>query len=112
VQAVQLVAAEGQQQQHPAGPQVGREEGDQVAGGAVGPVQVLHNQQHRRLRGQPLDHAKQQLEQPPLAGARDGGAGVRLAGPGEVGQQPGQVAAGRPGGRLQLGRAQLGGQAA
>jgi hypothetical protein len=50
VQAVQLVAAEGEHQQDPTGPKVGGEEGDQVAGGAVGPVQVLHDPQQRRPR--------------------------------------------------------------
>ena len=67
VQPIQLVAAEGAHQQHPARPKGGGEEGEQVAGGAVGPVQVLHDPQQRRGGGQPLDHPQQQLEQPPLA---------------------------------------------
>ncbi len=114
VQAVQLVAAEGQQQQHPHRAQVGGEEGDQVAGGAVRPVQVLHDQQQRRGRGQPLDHAQQQLKQPPLAGtsATSTHGRGRLGAPGEVGEQAAQVGTGRAGDRLQLRRVQLAGQAA
>ncbi len=112
VQAVQLVAAEGEQQQHRAGAQVGGEEGDQVAGGAVRPVQVLDDQQQRRAYRQPLDHAEQQLEQPPLAGIHGSGACGRLATPGKVGNQAGQVGAGRAGDRLQLGRIEVPGEAA
>jgi hypothetical protein len=111
MQAIQLVAAEGEHHQHPAGAEGGGEEGDQVAGGAVGPVKVLHDPQQRRARGQPLDHAEQQLEQPPLTRARDGGTRGRLAAPAEVGQQPGQLGARRTGDRLELGRVQLAGQA-
>jgi hypothetical protein len=85
VQAVQLVAAEGAYQHDPAGPEGGGQECQQVAGGAVGPVQVLQHPQQRPARGQPLHHAQQQLEQPPLAAARDRGTGGRLAVYGEVG---------------------------
>jgi hypothetical protein len=112
VQAVQLVAAEAAQQQHPARAQGGGEEGDQVAGGTVRPVQVLHDPQQRRLRGQPLDHAEQQREQPPLAGVRGTGIRGRVGAPGEAGDQPRQVGAGRTGDRRQLGRVEVAGQAA
>jgi hypothetical protein len=78
-------------------------------------VQVLHDPQQRRRRGQPFDQAQQQLEQPPLtglAGTRGTGAGGgRLATPGKVGQQPAQLLPGRAGDHLQLGRVQLVGQA-
>jgi hypothetical protein len=111
VQAGQLVAAEGAHQQHPPRPQGGGQERQQVAGGPVGPVQVLHHPQQRRARGQPPDHPQQQLEQPPLAGAGHRGRRGRLAGPAQVGQQPAQVRAGRPGDHLQPGRVQAAGQA-
>jgi hypothetical protein len=74
-------------------------------------VQVLHDQQQRRAGGQPLDQPQQQLEQPPLTGARRHGANGRLATPGEIGQQPAQLRPGGAGDRLQLGRVQLVGQA-
>jgi hypothetical protein len=112
VQPVQFVVAEGAHQQHPTGAEVGGQVGEQVAGGAVGPVQVLQHPQHGRLRRQALHHPKQQREQPPLTGARDGGADGGLAGPGEVGQQPAQLMAGGTGDRLQLGRVQVVSEAA
>jgi hypothetical protein len=110
VPAVQLVAAEGPHHQHPPRPQRGGEEGEQVAGGAVGPVQILYDPQQRRGGGQPLDHPQQQRKQPPLAGlasARGTGVGGRLATPGQVGQQPSQLLAGGAGDRRQLGRVQV-----
>jgi hypothetical protein len=112
VPAVELVAAEAAHHQHPPRPQVGGQVGDQVAGGAVGPVQVLQHPQQRRGGGQPLDHPHQQLEQPPLTGAHNGRARGRLAGPGQVGQEAGQLGAGGAGDRRQLGWVQLAGQAA
>jgi hypothetical protein len=75
-------------------------------------VQVLDDQQQRRPGGQPLDHAEQQLEQPPLAGLRDDRRRRRVTAPGQVGQQSAQLGTGRAGDRLQLGRVQLVGQAA
>jgi hypothetical protein len=112
VPPVQLVAAEGAHQQHPSRPQIGGQEGEQVAGGTVGPVQVLHDPQQRRPRGQPPDQPQQQLEQPPLTGTRDPGTGGRLAAGDEVGHQAGQLGAGRASDRLQLGRVEVAGQAA
>ncbi len=93
VQAMQLVAAVGHHQQHPTRAQAGGEECDQVTGGAVRPVQVLHDQQQRRPRGQSLDHAEQQLKEAALAGAHD-----RVAAPAEVRKQAAQLIAGRPAG--------------
>ena len=112
VQAVQLVAAEGEQHQHRAVAEVGGQVGDQVAGGAVGPVQVLHDQQQRPSRGQPLDHAQQELEQPPLTGARDRGAHGRPVPPGKVGNQAAQLGTGGTGNRFQLVRVEGAGQPA
>ena len=73
-------------------------------------MQVLQHPQQRRGGGQPLDHPEQQLEQPPLTGSRDRGPRGRLAAPGQIGQQPGQLRAGGAGDRGQLGRVQLVGQ--
>jgi hypothetical protein len=105
VAAVQLVAAVGQHQRHPAA-KVPDQEAEQVAGGPVGPVQVLHHQQDTAVGGQAVQHPQQQLEQP----ARRGRA--RLAGRGrrrrrsELGHQAGQLGA-RPAERpLQLLRVQ------
>jgi hypothetical protein len=70
---------------------------------AVGPVQVLQQPQQRHGGGQPLDHPQQPLEQPPLTGsAGDRGPRGRLAAPGKVGQQPGQLLPGGAGDRLKL----------
>jgi hypothetical protein len=44
----QLVAPVGAEQQDPLLAEVVRQEGDQVEGGAVRPMQVLHDQDHRR----------------------------------------------------------------
>jgi hypothetical protein len=111
VAAVQLVAAEGAHHHDASGAEICCEEHDQVAGGAVGPVQVLHHPQQRRLGGQPLKQAEQPREQPPLTGERVTGDRGRLAAPGRVGQQPAQLGPGRAGDRLKLGRVQPVGQA-
>jgi hypothetical protein len=115
VQPIQLVAAEGQHHHDGARAEVGGQEGEQVAGGAVGPLQILHHPQQRRPRRQPLHHPQQQRKQPPLtglAGARDTSTGGRLATPGQVGQQPAQLLPGGAGDRLQLGRVQVAREAA
>jgi hypothetical protein len=109
VQPVQLVAAEGEQHQHRAVAEVGGQEGDQVAGGAVGPAQALHDQQ-QPSRGQPLDHAQQELEEPPLTGAPDRGAHGLPVAPGKVGNQAGQLGTGGTGNRFQLVRVEGAGQ--
>ena len=62
---VQLVAAVGHHQQQPAVAQVADQEAEQVAGGAVGPVQALHHQHGRAVGAQAVQQAEQQLEQPP-----------------------------------------------
>ena len=101
VAAVQLVAAVGHHQQQPAAAQVADEEGEQVAGGAVGPVQVLHHQDGRALGAQALQQPQQQLEQPPLLRprARVAAEGGPVPGAGrrpQLGQQPGQLGPGPP----------------
>jgi predicted enzyme related to lactoylglutathione lyase len=110
---VQLVAAEGGHHQHLPRAEGGGQEGEQVAGGAVGPVQVLDEPQQRHGGGQPLDHPEQQLEQPPLPGsAGDRGPRSRLAAPTKVGHQAGQLLPGGAGDRRQLGRVQVVSEAA
>ena len=63
---VQLVAAIGGDQQQRLAAQVADQEREQVAGRAVGPVQVLDGDDQRRELAQPRERAEQQLEQPPL----------------------------------------------
>src|SRR4029450_11573314 len=70
VAAVQLVAAEAAHHQDSTRPEVGGQVGDQVASGAVGPVQVLHHPQQRPPGGQSLDQPQQQLEQTAPHGRR------------------------------------------
>jgi hypothetical protein len=53
--AMELVDAEGRDDQQPLAADVARQEGEEVARGAVGPVEVLDDQQHRRLLGEPLE---------------------------------------------------------
>ena len=86
-----LVVAVGDHQQHPLPPQVPDQKGQQVPGGAIGPVQILHHHQHqRRLLAQPPQQPEQQLEQPGLSGlARR--TTLRLA---KGGQQAGKLTPG------------------
>jgi hypothetical protein len=107
VAAVQLVGPVGQDQGHPAA-QVADQEPEQVAGGLVGPVQVLHHQQQRAALGEAVQHPEQQLEQP-RRGQRglDRPAGGLRA---QLGHQPGQLGAGPAQHPVQLPRAQRHGQ--
>jgi hypothetical protein len=95
---VELVAAVGQHQGH-AGAQVADQEAQQVTGGLVRPVQVLHDKQHWAALGQVVQHPEQQLEQP-----RRGQRG-RLLPTGlwaELGDEPSQLRAGAAQHPLQL----------
>ena len=58
------VVAEGGHHQHRFVGEDGDEVGDQVAGGPVGPVQVLDHQQHRAQLGELGDRLVQEVEQP------------------------------------------------
>jgi predicted N-acetyltransferase YhbS len=60
-------------------PQVADQEGQQVPGGLVGPVHVLHDQHQRALARELLEQGEQHLEQPP-AGRLGVGVGGRGAG--------------------------------
>ena len=80
--AVDLVGAVGEHQQHPRALQRADEEGDEVEGGAVGPVQVLDDQHERPLRAEPAEHAEHQFEQLRGAAGRRRGARRRRPAPG------------------------------
>ena len=58
------VVAEGGHHQHRLVGEDGDQVGDQVAGGPVGPVQVLDHQQHRAQLGELGDRLVQEVEQP------------------------------------------------
>ena len=88
VAAVELVGAVGQDQQQ-ARLEVAVEEGQQVEGRAVGPVEVLDHHHGRGPVGQALQQGQQCLEQPGLSRGA-GGRGGRLISLPELGQQPGQ----------------------
>jgi hypothetical protein len=66
VRAVQVVAAIGGDERESLVRRVAHEEAQQVARRAVGPVQVLDDQQHGRHAPEPHERAEQQLEQPRL----------------------------------------------
>ena len=90
--AVQLVGPVGQHQQQGPCLQVVHQEGEQVQGRAVGPVQVLYDQYRRRPAGQALQQGQHGLEQPslrPWAGGKPDRPrlGRYLS---ELGQQAGQ----------------------
>ena len=86
VAAVQLVGAVAGHQGDPAAPQGPDQEGQQVAGGAVGPVQVLDHQQQRGQLGQADQRRQHPVEQlDPLEAVR------RMAAPG---RWPARAAAG------------------
>jgi hypothetical protein len=88
------VAAVGREQQQPLPAQVANQEGQQVEGRAVDPVQVLDHQHHRGRLAQVAEQPQGQLEQPVLGG----GAGRRHLRPGgaAAGQEPFQLGVGRP----------------
>ncbi len=52
---VQFVDAEGRDDQQSLAADVARQEREEVARGAVGPVKILDDEQHRRLLGEPLE---------------------------------------------------------
>jgi hypothetical protein len=91
-----LIIAEGDHQQHPLPAQVPDQERQQVAGGTVGPVQILHHQHQRSLLAQAPQQPEQQLEQAGLRGLTRRATAIRLA---QRGQQAGHL---RPGGADQL----------
>ncbi len=100
--AVDVVGAVGGEQDDPAELEGAEEIAEQLAGGAVGPVQILHDQHQGAVGGEGLQQAGGQLEEAGaavlVAGAVLGGAGLA-----QLGQQPGQLAAaGAAGGGREL----------
>ena len=89
-----VVAAVGDHDGQPLPVQHPAQERDQVTGGAVGPVQVLEDQQHRAGLGQLGEQAEHRPEQ--LLLRQPGRVAARRLGAAGVGQQPGQH---RPGGQ-------------
>jgi hypothetical protein len=67
-----LVVAVGDHQQHPLPAQVPDQERQQLAGGAVGPVQILDHQHQRSLLAQAPQQPQEQLEQASLSGLARG----------------------------------------
>ena len=88
---VELVGAIREHEQDRGVAKVADEESDQVAGRAIGPVEVLQDEHDGCGRGQPLEHAKHHLEQPGLRpiDAWPGGHAPGFAG--EVRHEPGQL---------------------
>ena len=64
MRSVQLVGADGEDEHQAARRRPGDEEGDQVEGGRIGPLDVLEGEHQRASRRQPPDHAQQQLQDP------------------------------------------------
>ena len=65
---MELVGPVAEQQHHPLAAQAAREEVDERARRAVGPVQVLEHEDHRSLLAQDVQQLEQRLEQPHLRG--------------------------------------------
>ena len=88
MRAVQLIGPVGHHDQHAiSGWLVADQEGQQVSGRPVGPVQVLDDQHHRAGFGQALQQDEHLLEQPRPRPAR----GIRSSGLTELRQQPCQL---------------------
>ena len=91
VAAVHLVRAVGADREHPLGAHGPRHEGEEGARGAVGPVDVLEQQQHRLLAAEALQQREQRLEEPALRRARALVGARRRTARAELGQQRGQL---------------------
>jgi hypothetical protein len=91
-----LVVAEGDHQQDALPPKVPDQERQKVAGGAVGPMQILDHQHQRSPLAQAPQQPQQQLEQAGLRGLTRRATAIRLA---QRGQQAGNLG---PGGADQL----------
>ena len=68
VAAVKLVRAVGGDHQDPLATEGAGQEADERTGGAVGPVKVLHQQEHRRVRREGVQERQQSLEDRGLFG--------------------------------------------
>ncbi len=88
VAAVDVVGAVGGEDDQAAGAQGAEQIGEQMAGGGVGPVQVLQDEDDGVLGGDPFQQAGGELEE--AGHALLVAAGLAGGGDGELGQQPGQ----------------------
>ncbi len=86
--AVDVVGAVGGEDDEAAGAQGAEEIGEQMAGGGVGPVQVLQDENDGVLGGDPFQQPGGELEE--AGHAVFVAAGLAGGGDGEFGQQPGQ----------------------
>ncbi len=88
VAAVDVVGAVGGEDDETAGAQGAEQIGEQMAGGGIGPVQVLQDEDDGVLGGDPFQQAGGELEE--AGHALFVAAGLAGGGDGELGQQPGQ----------------------
>ena len=95
VAAVQLVGAVGDDQAQRLLARAAHEEGEEVARGGVRPVDVLEQEQDRRVAPEPLEQRQQRLEEPALARAVLLVGGLAGRGAAELRQQLPQRVAGR-----------------
>ena len=91
VAPVQLVGPVGQDERHADVAQVPDQEAHQVAGGPVGPVEVLDDEDHRSDRREPVEDAEQHLEQAALGRARVETGSILVRGRAEVRDEAGEV---------------------
>ena len=70
VSPVQVVAAVGRDDDQPLRPHVADDEPQEIAGGSVGPVQVLDDQHERAVPGRPPERPEDSLEEPGQAAGR------------------------------------------
>ena len=94
VAAVHLVRAVGADGEHALGAHGPRDEGEEGPRGAVGPVDVLEQQQHRLLAAEALQQREQRLEETALRRARALVGPRRRTARAELGQQRGKLGPG------------------
>jgi hypothetical protein len=87
----QFVAAVGPDQQHPPPAEVVRQEGDQIQGGAVRPVEILQYQEDGFGGRDRIQQPKQLLEQPELRSRRIAVGSWALLAHDHLGQEPAQL---------------------
>ena len=98
--AVQLVAAEGRDDEQALVPPGAGEEGQQVAGRAVGPVRVLDDEQDRVGVAETAEEPQDALEDPDLEPVGLAGRDrARVGHARELGNEPRQLGQAGPGGR-------------
>jgi hypothetical protein len=74
--AMEVVATVGGEHDQPLRGQPGEQEDQQIAAGAVGPVQVLDDEQGRRHRRERIEGGEDGVEHPQLAQRAVGAGGV------------------------------------